>query len=328
MICLANLNQPRAVVALGGGGARGLAHLGAIKALREADIQVERIVGTSIGSLVGAAAAFDTDIDELCLRVLEFVGSPEFKTKQESLFGANPDPTGRSSSGILAWYDRLRNYLWAQQLVHRVFGRRSILPGKILEDIIARLVPDVDITQTKIPLSIVTVDLLSGQTIVLERGSLRKAIAASAAIPGIFPPVNWDNKLLCDLGVIDSLPGELSQSYASELVIGIDVGPNQERIESCDSALHILLRMDEIAERFARRRSRQAVDLLIRPEVGHCPWFDFSHSAKLIDAGLVAGRKTLAKIARKSQHCPAYVPGHEPGHEPKTVLGRHMPRAG
>jgi NTE family protein len=308
MICLHNLDRPSAVVALGGGGARGLAHLGALKAMLEADIRIERIVGTSMGSLVGAVTAFEHSIDEICLGVLEFIESPAFKSKQEALFGANPSSPGQASRGILGWYDRLRSYLWAQQLVHRVFRRRSILPGKVLEDIVAQLVPDVDIADTDIPLSIVTVDLLSGQPVVLERGPLRKAVVASAAIPGIFPPVAWENKLLCDLGVIDSLPAELARSYASELVIGIDVGPTQERLEKIESALHVLLRMDEIAERLARRRSRQAVDLLIRPEVGDCAWFDFTRPSHLIDAGLRAGRKALASMSRQAQHCSAFSP--------------------
>lgn len=85
-----------------------------------------------------------------------------------------------------------------------------------------------------------TVDLKSGHQIVLEQGSLRKAILASTAIPGIFAPVEWDNMLLCDFGVLESLPTEVARSFTAP-VIAVDVGPSIAPITSCDSALHVLL---------------------------------------------------------------------------------------
>ena len=92
MICLNQNSCRRAVIALGGGGARGLAHLGAIQSIDEAGIEAERIVGVSIGSLVGAMATTQLPITEVMESALEFVHSPEFSRKQEALFGANPSP--------------------------------------------------------------------------------------------------------------------------------------------------------------------------------------------------------------------------------------------
>ncbi|MEZ6134664.1 MAG: patatin-like phospholipase family protein [Pirellulaceae bacterium] len=295
MICL-NRNpilHRTAVMALGGGGARGISHFGGIQAVEEAGIEIVRFVGTSMGSLVAALAATAESTEEACEKSLAFLRSDAFTKRQQALFGAHPAPNLKPSHGMLAWYDRLRSYLWTQQLVHRVFRRQSILPGQVLEEVIASLVPDIDISQTKIPLSVVAVDLLSGQQVVLESGSLRRAIAASAAIPGIFPPVKWDNMLLCDVGVVDSLPARIANAYAAELVVGIDVGPQRSAIAGCESALHVLLRMDEIAEQMVRDASRQQVDLLIRPNVGDIEWFDFSDPERLVEAGRIAGRKAL-----------------------------------
>jgi NTE family protein len=293
MICTTRICSRHATLALGGGGARGLAHLGAIQAVQEAGVAVDRIVGTSMGSLVGALAANSEPNVSVCDQAIGFLRSAEFASKQEALFGANPKPGMKSAGGLLGWYDRLRSYLWAQQLVHRVFRRRSILAGKVLEEVIADLIPDIDISETHIPLSVVTVDLLSGHQVVLERGSLRKAIAASAAIPGIFPPVEWDNMLLCDFGVIDSLPTRVARNYSHDILIAIDVGPERSSVENCESALHVLLRMDEIAERLVRRDSLPIADVLIRPDVGRFEWFDFSQPEPLIEAGLRAGRSAL-----------------------------------
>ena len=284
-----------AVLALGGGGARGLAHFGAIQSVQEAGFEIVRIVGTSMGSLVGAVSACDDHIPRVSAQAVEYVTSDRFRAKQESLCGAHPKPEERSSSGMLAWYDRIKSYLWSRHLLSRVFSRRSLLSSQFMEEVIDALVPDIDISETEIPFSIVTVDLRSGRQVVLEHGSLRKAVLASAAIPGIFPPVEWDGLLLCDIGVLDSLPSEVAKSYGASVHIGVDVGPALQSTDDCESALHVLLRMDEIGERLLRRHALKNVDVLIRPEVGNCQWFDFSDPDELIQNGLRAGRHALAK---------------------------------
>ncbi len=295
---VSNPNQRRAILALGGGGARGLAHFGAVQAIQESDLGIERIVGVSMGSLAGAMISVDDSLQRVQSRVLEYIASDDFAARQESLFGTQPGQV-RTTTGLLAWYDQIKSYLWARHLLGRVFRRRSLLAGGVLEGVIAQLVPDIDIADAPIPLSIVTVDLRSGHPIVLERGPLRRAIAASAAIPGIFPPVEWGGMLLCDVGVLDSLPTQVARGYGGEeLVIGVDVGPNLERAERCESALHVLLRMDEIGERMMRRVTQKSADILIQPDVGHCAWFDFSHAERQIAAGFEAGQKAMATWQR------------------------------
>ncbi len=298
----------RAVLALGGGGARGLAHFGAVQAVQEAGFVLDRIVGTSIGSLVGALCATEPSELRAASRVREYVTSPEFASQQASLCGANPKTNTSSPAGMLAWFDRIKSYLWARHLLSRVYRRRSLLSGHVLEEVIAALVPDIDITEASTPLSIIAVDLRFGQQIVLEKGPLRKAILASAAIPGIFPPVEWDDMLLCDIGVLESLPTEVAQSYHGDLMIAVDIGPSLERAVQCDSALHVLLRIDEIGERLYRRYSLSRPDILISPNVGRFPWFDFTQPDRLIQAGLDAGRTAIRTWLR---HQPTVEPtGH------------------
>ena len=297
----------RAILALGGGGARGLAHLGSLKALDVFGIGVKRVVGTSMGSLVGAIFAANNTLHESTQAAINYIRSDAFQTEQERLCGANPKTSGTSSrkglvetrSSLLGWYDHIKNYLWARHLLSRVFRRRSMLGGQVMTKVVEELLPDIDISETKIPLSIVTVDLKSGRQVVLERGPLRRAVLASAAIPGIFPPIDWEGMLLCDFGVLQSLPTEVAQSYVrhdSDIVIASDVGPLMQHIEDCPSALHVLLRMDEISEQLLRNHSRKLAEVLIRPEVGHFEWFDFSQPEHLIDAGFHAGKNTLAKV--------------------------------
>lgn len=290
--------QRSAVVALGGGGARGLAHLGAMQAIGESGVQIERIVGVSMGGLVGAMCAIDPDIERVQGQALQLLASPIFQAKQEALCGAAPPTDEEHSGSTFSWYTRLKRVLDAHLRITRVATGPSLLDDAPLRESIEHLLPDCDIADLACPLSIVAVDLLSGQRVVLEKGPLRKAVAASAAIPGIFPPVPWDDMLLCDIGVIESIPTLIAQSYASDLVIAVDVGQDPNRIERCDTALDVMMRLDDICERMMRRHVIEAADVIIRPEVGEIAWFDFSDPERLIERGRTAALESLQRLGQ------------------------------
>jgi NTE family protein len=169
----------------------------------------------------------------------------------------------------------------------------SILSNQILHEAIERLIPDIDLRDATIPFSVVAADLKSGHRVVLERGSIRKAILASTAIPGFFPPIPWDDMLLCDIGVLDAIPLSIAKSYASPLTIGVDVGSTVQRIDTFATAIDVMMRMEEIGERLCRRHALPHADLLIRPEVGHRPWYDFTDPEGLIESGRRAGRDSM-----------------------------------
>ena len=286
----------RAVVALGGGGARGLAHLGVMQAISESGIETERIVGVSMGSLIGAMCASDTDVNLVKARGLELLHSPLFKQKQEILFGAAPTSDDENAGGIFSWYSRMRKYVQAHRKLTRGVTSPSLISDFALSESINYLVPDIDIQDLAVPLSIVAVDLLSGQRVVLEKGSLQKAVCASSAIPGIFPPVAWDNMLLADIGVIESVPTVVASTYASDLVIGVDVGQDPTKVERCETALQVMMRIDDISEQLMRRHLVNAADLMVRPNVGSTPWYDFTKPEELITEGRRAGHSALRQF--------------------------------
>ena len=119
---------------------------------------------------------------------------------------------------------------------------------------------------------------------------------ASTSIAGFFPPVPWDDMLLCDIGTVDSIPITVARSYASDLTIAVDVGQEHTAITHCNSALEVLMRMEDIGERLMRRHVTKEADLVVRPNVGDVSWFDFKHPEKLISAGREAARKALASL--------------------------------
>lgn len=294
-----NGRRPKITLALGGGGARGLAHLGVIEVLQDAGFEIERIVGISIGSLAGALCAFEPDTRRVQRRALDYLLSETFQRHQRALFGAHPGPGDAKAGGLFSWYKHIQSYLRANQMFHRVVRRPSLLPGVLLQDVVDHLLPDVDISSSVIPLSIVAVDLRSGRRVVLEKGSLRSAVRGSSSLPGIFPPVELHGMLLCDVGVLYSLPTTVARGYGPEYVIGVDVSSGIQPLSNCETAFDVLMRMDEIGEALFRDYVSKAADLVIHPRVAGIEWFDFSSSAELLEAGRVAAREALSALPQE-----------------------------
>ena len=292
-------DRRRAVVALGGGGARGLAHLGAMQVIGESGVQTEQIVGVSMGSLVGAMCAVEPDIRRVQAKAIELLHSPIFKKKQAMIFGASPPTTEETWEGYFAWYERLKKAISNHRTFRRATNGQSLMSDNVLSEAIDYLLPDIDLADLPTPLSVVAVDLLSGHRIVLERGSLRQAVRASTSIAGFFPPVKWGNMLLCDIGTVDSIPITIAKSYASDLTIAVDVGQEHTSITHCKTALEVMMRMEDIGERLMRRYVSPNADLVIRPHVGEVSWFDFAHPEKLIDAGREAARRALTPLRKE-----------------------------
>ena len=230
-------------------------------------------------------------------KAIELLRSPIFQLKQELLFGAErPTHDEESLGSYFSWYERIKKYLATHRKLSRAVSSPSLMPDEPVREAIEYLLPDIDLRDVRTPLAIVAVDLLSGQRIVLESGSLREAVRASIAIPGFFPPVRWGDMLLCDIGVVDSLPTKIAKSYASDLTIGVDVGQEHTSIHQCNTAIETLMRMQDIGEILLRRHVLDAADIIIRPDVGNVAWFDFSEPERLIAAGREAAHRELATL--------------------------------
>lgn len=286
---------PPTTLALGGGGARGVAHLGAIEVLLNYHVPIQRIVGVSIGSLAGAMYAFNPDITAVQKQALDYLLSPAFQRHQQTLFGARPSAEDESTEGIFTWYQRVKQYLRANRLFHRVVRSPALLPGRILQDVVDYLLPDADIADARVPLVVVAVDLHSGRKVCLERGPVRDAVCASSALPGIFPPVSFGGMLLCDVGVFYSLPTSEARAFGRTHVVAVDVGSDLKPLTRCETALDVLMRMDEIGESLFRSHVVAEADLLVRPNVAGIEWFDFSSSAEMIEAGRLAATLALER---------------------------------
>jgi NTE family protein len=286
------MSSRRATLALGGGGARGVAHLGVIEEVERAGWEIERVVGISVGSLVGAMFAFLPDIETVQRQALDYLLSPSMSRWHQELLKAEP-LEGASPGGLFGWYHAIVNFVQTQHKLSRANAQPALLTDALLNEVVTQLLPDADIADARIPLVVAAVDLLSGDMACLERGPVRKAVQASMSLPGIFPPVEYEGRLLCDLGVVASLPTRVTRQFMPSTLIAVDVGSHLKRLSECNTVLNILMRMIEIGESMFRQELLADAALVIAPDVGDIHWSDFSQTESLIEIGRQAARDVL-----------------------------------
>jgi NTE family protein len=248
---------------LGGGGARGFAHVGVLRVLEQNGVPVELIVGTSVGSLVGAFYAGDTDSRELerVARTLERRDLFDFGIAP-ALFG-----TGLASG------DRLERFVREHATSERIEGLR-------------------------IPYAAVATDLDSGQVVVLRSGDLARAVRASSAIPGVFQPVEIDGRLLVDGGVAQNLPVRVARSMGADIVIAVDVTAIGAADRPPRNFVEVILRAVNIVVHREVADARRDADVLITPEVGPIGFIDFDRKVEAMAGGIAAATAAMPRIRR------------------------------
>ena len=285
-------------VVCGGGGARGMAHLGALHAVAEQNVPVGRMVGVSMGALMGAFCLVERDTERAQRLALEFLHSAKGQKLRSSVAAGS----GLSMSAKRRWGTGLVRKIIKHAIVSKAVNRAALLPGKILSDLIHPLIPDIDIRDLSTPLQIAAVDLLSGQRVVLSSGSLRLAIRASMSIPGIFPAVRYGDQLLSDIGAYDIAPTDIAaDSYnvesGTEGTLVIDVGRRPEVVANCKNAIAAVLRSQVLAEHVIRQKSLANADIVIQPNLQAYHRFDFSSPDSMIAAGYKSATKVLTSTA-------------------------------
>jgi NTE family protein len=250
------VRAPRIGVALGGGFARGISHLGVLRVLEAEGISVDILSGTSVGALIAAAYASGAPLEAISRKAIS-TSFRDFARWSLSRFG-------------LASNDRLGRY------VYEFCGLQRI-------------------EEMKHPLAICAVDLLSGEPYYFTQGDLGIALRASCAYPGLFQPVEHEGRLLVDGFLMGPVPVEAARTLGAELVIGVYLGitgpaPRPKHMGE------VLWRSFAIMQQQAIQRRDRAADVLISPDVREFAWDDFSRTKELIAAGETAARAALPRI--------------------------------
>lgn len=274
-------------IALGGGGARGFAHLGVLLVLEENRIPIDLVTGTSMGAAIGGAKALGMDLEKLT-RVLACLDLNVILQISESTLREMQRTIGR---GMVEY---VRGPSWKEGTSGSEALRRMVHLFRLLT-------ADRDFRDLVLPFAAVAADVETGEEVVLSEGNLAQAIAASAAIPGVFAPVLRDGRYLIDGGVLNKVPVDALIDLGADAVIAVDAGAPVSR--DLRTSLDILLQSQRIASahltalQLERARRRVGGRLfLLQPAVEEITMLSFERLPEAVEAGKTAARAHLDEI--------------------------------
>jgi NTE family protein len=251
---------PKIALVLGGGAARGFAHVGVIRVLEQEKIPIHMIVGTSVGSLIGALYASDPNSFNL-----EWLS---FTIEKDDIFDYSV-----------------------------IYSKMGPVQGERLEKFVQTKVKAKTIEQMKIPYYAVATDLNAGNTWVFEKGSVAKAVRASSSIPGIFTPLEMGGKTYVDGGVTDNLPVDIARAKGADIIIAVNISKNIQNPQ-VNTLIDVIMQSISIMGRELVIYKSRGYDVLIEPNVGDVGMTDFTQKKRLMDAGIQATKQALPRIKK------------------------------
>ncbi|MEN6350129.1 MAG: patatin-like phospholipase family protein [Syntrophomonas sp.] len=252
--------RPTIALVLGAGSARGLAHIGVLQVLIENQVPLDFIVGSSMGAMVGGIYASGADVKMLD-RMIENMDTSIF-------------------------FD-----------VH--IPRLGFIAGKKIKSFLDLVTKKKNFAELNLPLIAVATDLLSGERILLDEGSVAEAIRASISIPGVFHPVKRDGMMLVDGAVADRLPVEAARSRGADVVIAVDVTFSEGKEVVIKNTMDVILTSLDIMAKQQFELIYPQVDVLIQPKVNGFSPRDFEKSRQIVDLGRAAAEEKLDEIKSK-----------------------------
>ena len=250
--------------ALGSGGSRGVAHIGFLRAMEEAGIKPDYIVGCSMGSVVGAAYASGFPLDKMetavkKLRLLDLIA-----------------PTGR---------------------------RGGLFDTKKVRKLLEKYIGNVDFEDLKIPFRCVAVDMITQRVVEFSQGAVLDAVSASSSIPSVFCPMEKDGMRLIDGGILERVPFMQVKDMGADVVVAVDVLGQRSTKEKCPTTLGILLEAIDIADNARTRIRKQAykdqIDFWIEPELGDMNQYLVKNLGFALEQGYEIGKKYAKEIKAK-----------------------------
>jgi NTE family protein len=236
--------------------------VGVIRVLEQEKIPIDMIVGTSAGSLIGAIYASDMNSFDL-----EWTA---FALEKDNIF----------------------DYAFFSA----VTGMGPV-KGDKLEEFVRIKVPVANIENLKLPFAAVATDLNRGTRVVLDHGSVARAVRASSAIPGVFNPVEHQGKLLVDGGVVDNIPISVAREKGADIVIAVDISENVVNF-NITNLIDVVIQSANIMFNENVKYKKKEADVLISPAVGNVGMLDFTQKKRCMQAGIEAAQKSMPEIKK------------------------------
>lgn len=274
-------------LALGGGGARGAAHIGVLQVLHENGIRFNHIAGTSAGAIIGAMYAYNQDPKWVENRFIEFLESDDFHAMGTDRIRENERPD--SAIGQMTKFVRDRIVLIMSQ------QKSFIIKREKLERAIKFLIPVNDFADLSIPLSVIATDIQNGTQVVYDTGDLIDAIVQSSSIPGFVQPTEHGEQVLVDGGVSDPIPVDVSKKHV-DFAIAISVTKDSLKELKYKNMYEILTRSDQITSNYLAKYKLEKADFVIKPLVGGLHWSRFDQFDLLLEKGRDAASISIGEL--------------------------------
>lgn len=284
-------HKPKVGVVLSGGGAKGLAHIGVLKVLEEAGVEVSYIGGTSMGAIVGGlyAAGYSAkqldsifnslDVDAL-LRDFTPRGSKNFFEKRNDEIYALSLPFKDFKIGFPTAFSKgLYNYTTVSRLTDHVRHIR-------------------DFNKLPIPFVCIATDIETGKEVVLRKGVLPDAILASGAFPSLYAPVAIEDRLLIDGGVTNNYPIEEVKAMGADIIIGVDVQDPLKTRDQIKGATGILIQINNYQMIQKMEGKRKETDVYIKPDIAGFTVISFDEGRQIMDKGEESARKMIDELRK------------------------------
>ena len=276
-------------VALSGGAARGLAHIGVLKVLEEAGVPVDVIAGTSMGSVVGGLYAVGYTAPQLDTIV-----------RTEDWYRLLTDPVDRRDLAVDRKFTEDHYLLTLPIQRGGIKLPKSVVTGQRVSQLLTRLTWSAhairDFRALPIPFAAVATDLETSRAVVLDHGFLPDAIRASMALPSVFSPVDLGDTAVIDGGVVRNLPAQDARALGADVLICSDVTDPLEPRDSIVSLVDVLVQSVSFRVWDSEAEQRSKCDVLILPDVRGFSTFGFTRASEVIARGEVAARAALPRI--------------------------------
>jgi NTE family protein len=270
-----NRKKPKVGLALGGGAARGMAHIGVLEVLEREEIPIDMIAGTSIGGMVGAFRAQGKDssvMKEMALKlnVMKILSLADLALPKSGLFG------GKAVINML----------------QKTMGN------------------DVKFEELPIPLALVATDIVTGEEVVIDRGSVLDGVRATISIPGIFTVAKWRGRYLVDGGLVNPVPVSVLKTMGADFIIAVnvmpDVGADVHHLKSAGgkkpkepNIFNVILQSLYIGTYIIAKASIEGADIIITPDTLHIHPGDFHRARECIEQGEIATGEAIPEIKRR-----------------------------
>lgn len=278
--------RPKIGVALGGGGARGAAHIGVLRVFEKEKIPIDYLVGTSAGALIGSLYSGGVHPDKLEEYVLKDAIRKVYKTN----FSVR--------RAIFLFVNKLYRTLFRKPYYAGLYNDHKL--HNFVNRLISKEDGSIDI---EIPLHVIAVDLITGQPVVIKSGDVGLAVQASTAIPTLRQPIPINDQLLVDGGVINNIPVEEAKRMGADIVIAINVDSKLENVtlQNFRTFEGVITRVINLGLRVQSEHILEKADIIISPDLQDIGILDLDKEslAKAINAGEVEALKMLPKIKEK-----------------------------